>query len=562
MGYIVFVLSLLGLIILIFIFQYINSRKSDKILLLKLKENYGKADNSSYDLKRLASASGYFDKHKKAHCLDDITWSDLSMDEIFTKIDSTQSDMGTEVLYHILKSPLYDSGEITQRQNTIEFWQQNEALRLDVLLALHQCRRSKRYSFYNTINELCTLDNQKTQSYIFNILLLFLSIICMFFSSQIGIIVFIIVLIINYSRYYRDKNAIMPYINVFGRVLRLIEVADTISNLCQKSSNTDISASLDKTRRKLDSYKRSAILTNLFQNDGNPITIIFNIVGSLFFADIIIFNCAKKKLIDSIDDIDDLYYEVGYIDACIAISSYVCSLGERCCKWTESDKDIVVENIYHPLITNPVANSVTASRSLLLTGSNASGKSSFLKSIALGFVFGQTFGYCLADNFIARISYIYSTMSLRDNVSLGDSYYMAEIKAIKRILDAYSDKDARISFVCFVDELLSGTNTEERIAAATQILKTMSVGGINVFAATHDIELTELLNNEYDNYHFSEELVDGDVRFTYKLQAGAATTRNAIKLLARLDFPANIINEAEDMVNKHSITGNWTMKEG
>lgn len=85
--------------------------------------------------------------------------------------------------------------------------------------------------------------------------------------------------------------------------------------------------------------------------------------------------------------------------------------------------------------------------------------------------------------------------------------------------------------LCFVDEVLRGTNTVERISASTEILKSLSAEQVLCFAATHDVELTELLAKEYDNYHFEEEIVEGDVRFNYRLLTGKATTRNAIKLL-------------------------------
>ena len=82
----------------------------------------------------------------------------------------------------------------------------------------------------------------------------------------------------------------------------------------------------------------------------------------------------------------------------------------------------------------------------------------------------------------------------------------------------------------FVDEVLRGTNTVERIAASSEILKSVNAGKALVFAATHDIELTTLLSGQYDNYHFQEKVTDNEVIFDFKLYSGPATTRNAIKL--------------------------------
>ena len=88
--------------------------------------------------------------------------------------------------------------------------------------------------------------------------------------------------------------------------------------------------------------------------------------------------------------------------------------------------------------------------------------------------------------------------------------------------------DGEGKVLCFVDEVLRGTNTVERIAASTQILKSLCHPGVLCFAATHDIELTELLQKDFDNYHFEEDIRDGDIFFNYRIKEGRATTRNAI----------------------------------
>ena len=105
--------------------------------------------------------------------------------------------------------------------------------------------------------------------------------------------------------------------------------------------------------------------------------------------------------------------------------------------------------------------------------------------------------------------------------------------------------------------MLNGTNTEERIAACTQILKKMDSQGMRVMAATHDIELTGLLAGQYDNYHFEEDLSEGDVRFSYLLKTGPSKSRNAIKLLDRLGFDKELTEKAVDMVNRHVNDGIW-----
>jgi DNA mismatch repair ATPase MutS len=80
-----------------------------------------------------------------------------------------------------------------------------------------------------------------------------------------------------------------------------------------------------------------------------------------------------------------------------------------------------------------------------------------------------------------------------------------------------------------------------------------------VFAATHDIELTHLLEKEYANYHFREEVLDNDISFNYILNKGRATTRNAIKLLGIMGYDEDVIKKAEETATHFLETGEWRM---
>ena len=215
-----------------------------------------------------------------------------------------------------------------------------------------------------------------------------------------------------------------------------------------------------------------------------------------------------------------------------------------------------VTEVFHPLIKEPVVNSITTSKHVLITGSNASGKSTFLKTIAINALLSQTIYTSTSKEYNAPFYRIYSSMALRDDLNAQNSYYIVEIKSLKRILDAV-DKDDKRPVLCFVDEVLRGTNTVERIAASSEILKSLRYKNVLVFAATHDIELTYLLEKYYDHYHFQEEVTDDDVKFNYRLFTGPAVTRNAIKLLGVIGYNKNIIDAAESQAGYFIRSGSW-----
>ena len=114
-----------------------------------------------------------------------------------------------------------------------------------------------------------------------------------------------------------------------------------------------------------------------------------------------------------------------------------------------------------------------------------------------------------------------------------------------------------VPVLCFIDEVLRGTNTVERIAASSQILYDIAEKNVMCFAATHDIELTEMLEDTYANYHFQEEVLENDVYFNYKLYKGKATSRNAIRLLSVMGYPQLIVENAEKMAEEFTQNGMW-----
>jgi len=132
---------------------------------------------------------------------------------------------------------------------------------------------------------------------------------------------------------------------------------------------------------------------------------------------------------------------------------------------------------------------------------------------------------------------------------------MVEIKSLKRILDRVNEE---IPVLCFIDEVLRGTNTLERIAASSRILSYLAKKNTQVFAATHDIELTHILDKNYSNYHFQERIEDNQILFDYALYQGKAVSKNAIKLLDMLKFPKEITTAAENAAEEFLIKGEWS----
>ena len=275
-----------------------------------------------------------------------------------------------------------------------------------------------------------------------------------------------------------------------------------------------------------------------------------------FHIDIIVFRNVIKQMRQKSEQIDGLISSLGFLDAAISVCMYRASLqGKYTVPVFTDEKELKVTDAYHPLVKDAVVNSIVADKCVLITGSNASGKSTFLKTIALSALMAQTIHTVCAASYEAPVYSIYSSMALSDDIQTKESYYMVEIRSIKRIMDALKNSSRPV--LAFVDEVLRGTNTVERIAASTQILKTIAEEGAICFAATHDIELTALLEKEFTNYHFEEQIVGDDVTFSYLLKEGKATTRNAIKLLKIMGYDEAVVGRAHEMAEAFLASGQW-----
>ena len=229
---------------------------------------------------------------------------------------------------------------------------------------------------------------------------------------------------------------------------------------------------------------------------------------------------------------------------------------------TKSDVLLEVKNLHKAfdkhVVLNDVNTTVRKGDVNAIIGPSGCGKSTFLRTIAVNAVLSQTIFTSVSKNYQAPYFRIYSSMSLKDDLGGKNSYYIVEIKALKRILTAAEQTGC--PGLCFVDEGLRGTNTVERIAASSEILKYLKDKNVLCFAATHDIELTAILSGCYDNYHFQEEVTDDEVIFDFKLYTGPATTRNAIKLLKTIGYDSTIINAAERSAGYFLNNGKWNVE--
>ena len=563
MEYIVFVGAIVLFIVLLMGAEYLSSRNYQKKLLESIWQSYGTTSERSYKPGEMEYIGMYYLKHPAAHQIDDITWNDLNMDSIYRKMNVSCSAAGDEYLYYRLRTPIYEKPEMEHMESQIGFFMEHEKERHQVQRMMLNLGRMGNHSIYEYLEYLDTLGERNNTKYYLSNLILLAGIGVMFVSLPIGMVILFGMLCHNFVGYFKEYKQIEPYITSFRYINRLLDSAEQLG----RRKMSGIAGEQERLRecyRSMKGFIRNTYLIVFTEKgNGNPLGMLADYLRMSFYLDLIQFNKALRAVRGHMSEIDEMVTLMGQIETAIVIASYRYGLqGEYCIPMLrfgcDADRHMAIERLYHPLLADPVKNSVVTDKGILITGSNASGKSTFLRAVAVNAVLAQTIHTCLADSYDAPVMRIYSSMSLKDDLLGGQSYYMVEISSIKRILDHVKKAEEEGCHVlCFVDEVLRGTNTVERIAASTQIMKMLCADHALCFAATHDVELTKLLEQEYDNYHFEERIEEDDIFFPYKLLKGPATTRNAIALLKMLGYDEQITAKAEIMAEEFLACGSW-----
>ncbi len=193
----------------------------------------------------------------------------------------------------------------------------------------------------------------------------------------------------------------------------------------------------------------------------------------------------------------------------------------------------------HPLI--PPAERVCNDFSLggpghvvLITGSNMSGKSTFLRTVGVNVVLARAGSAVAASRMTLRPCRLFTSINVSDSLGDGMSYFYAEVKRLRALLSALEDASGA-PLLFLVDEIFRGTNNRERYAGSKAILEALRAGRGAGLVTTHDLELVHLVG--LDNRHFREHIEHGRMAFDYLLHDGPCPTTNALAIMKMEGLP-------------------------
>jgi hypothetical protein len=516
----------------------------------------------------VAVARYYRSRHAdSATGIDDRTWADLNMDGVFSILDRAESLVGQQLLYARLRSASNPDTraafealvttfetDAQQRQRARDAVGRMRDVDADDLWWLVQpgSFAAERWHVVFPVAGLAML-----------VALLLIPVYpAMLFAVAAGSIVGLL-LRVTAGKHLRVSA------HAFRQVRPLLSAASALRPLCT-SDTKELTSVLHADVPSLLPLRRTA---GWVGRDTAPAAagdlgaMVIEYLNLLLFLDGNAVYFGSRQLQRHGDALLRVVEGVGAVDAALSIASY--RTGTR--GWVRPTfvvpgAEVVLAGLRHPLLPDAVPNSlrVVPPAGMIITGSNMSGKTTFLRTVGVATVLAQTINTCLCDVYTAPLLVVRSCIGRADEPEHGKSYYLVEVDAV---LDLLRASRMRTPHLMLFDELFRGTNTIERVAAGEAVLVSLIQPDADgraashlVIAATHDQELVSMLDGKYAPAHFADEIGPSGVAFDYRLRSGPSSTRNAIALLAHRGAPTELVAratsraEALDVAYRHAAS--------
>ena len=526
------------------VFSLWSSQDSRRKLSARLRNRWRTPRPEPPDLENIAD---FFRSASTGGALDDRTWTDLLMDDVFAHLDRTESSVGQQMLYSRLRCARR-SDSLDAFEALVVRFSDDASLRERAQVSLTRLRHSSGYYLHRLVRP-----DTLTRPGWYGVLPFWTAAIVsalalgvvwhgLFLFAIVGFIVNIVIRIVTSQRV--GGEAVW-----FRLVGPLLASARTLADLCDQPETATVTGRMKTDLAALRRLGAVARWVSRGSDTGAPTDLIGFVVEYIniqLLMDVNALYFASRELRTRGVHLIGLIEAVGEIDAAIAVASFRASAPE----WVRprfrgADEPAELIDLRHPLVEDAVPNSMAMAppHGVLITGSNMSGKSTFLRTIAVNAVLAQTINTCLARSYEAPRYGVRTCIGRSDDLVAGKSYYLVEVESVLALVDASKSTEPTL-FV--FDELFRGTNAVERIAAGDAVLRTLLQQNHPhvVLAATHDGELVELLHDTYVVFHLGDAIGPDGLSFDYHLTPGPATSRNAIALLKLNGAPESLVTHA------------------
>jgi hypothetical protein len=481
--------------------------------------------------------------------MDDRTWDDLDMDAVFASVDHTASAIGQQQLFAHLRQGGSGLDSRLERLNAAaDHLAANDDQRTRIARALRPLDDVRALGLTTLLFE--DLPGRPAYWWIFPLLSIgaVVSLVSVDAHPRF-FFVLLCIAIANVGFGLALKGRIDPVASSFRMTSSLIRAARVLSAMrCD-----ELDEHLTAIRDNLDTVRRVKVATGWIAFEPGQanelVSTIYEYVNLLLGLNLNAFAFAIEDVRARRAELRVIYEAVSAIDVALSLSRWRASLGV----WVRPElsgrrKAFDIRGVVHPLVTDAIANALEADgHSILVTGSNMSGKTTFIRAVGINAVLAQSLNTALATQWRAPRLTVRSSIGRSDDVLSGKSYFLAEVESIGRLVATAGD-GAQHLYV--IDEIFRGTNTTERVAGGKAVLAWLDQGDNIVLVATHDLELLGLLEGRYEPVHFREQVSGDELLFDYTIRPGISSTRNAIALLGLMRFPDALVHDAMETAGR------------
>lgn len=510
----------------------------------RVRESWGQAPGHVWDPDVLASLyRSRAAAEPPVDALDDRTWNDLHLDAVLGTIDRTESSLGQQALYHRVRTT-QTVENLAAFESLVNRMTADPDARQRAQVSLSALRDSSGFDVW-WISQPGVLDRHPWQIVypLLAMVMVGLFVWALFWPGAI-LIAFGITLV-NLGIRSAAARRFAPLVGPFRQIAAVTGVARSVARIAAGDSNP----LLEPLREDLPSLTRLHKMIRWMGRhpsvDGEVTATLAEYLNLLLLADVNAVYFASHEAMQRAPALFRVAAALGDLDAAISVASFRAgATGWTRPGFVPAGAPASFRDLCHPLVANPVANSIALAPpcGVIVTGSNMSGKTTFIRTVGVNVVLAQTIQTCLASAYQAPLLRVRSCIGRSDDLVAGKSYYLVEVEAVLSMVQASTDASQHLFLF---DELFRGTNTVERIAAGEAVLAELLREHQHlVIAATHDGELVDLLRDVYVPYHFADELAAEGLQFTYRMMDGPATTRNAIALLRLHGAPQSLVARA------------------
>ncbi len=470
------------------------------------------------------------------------TWRDLDLDEVFQTLDFTVSQPGRQYLYHLLRTPHEDAERLARLDRVAHRLGEDTEAGQRAGRALRGLADPRAAHLALLIHG--ELPDRPRLWWCFPILtasaVASLALLPFWPPAWLTLTVTALLNVWAQVLYKPDVSRFAPALH---EVPALVRCAAELGRLDEPELERECRLLAEGAARSHALQRASRWLTFEPDQTNEVVSTLYAYANMVLLFDVNAYAFSLSTIRAHRTRLVPMFEAIGYIDAARSIAAWRASLTRWCTPaFTPPAKALHAAQVVHPLVRDAVPNDLDVDgRSVLVSGSNMAGKTTFIRAVGINAILAQTMATACATAWRAPLLRVRTSIGRADSVMDGRSYYLAELESVRGLLDAKSDGAQHLFLL---DETFRGTNTTERVAAAYAVLRHLDLGLDLVLVATHDLEVLDLLGDGYAALHFREQIVDQELTFDYRIRPGPSSTRNAIALLRVMDYPQAVIDDA------------------